>query len=80
MYLPDGTFIFIYLQFGVPQGSVLSPTLFAIYINDMLMSLPQYASSYQYADDTSILVKGENHVALSENCQEVCEKITKRKI
>ena len=63
-------------KIGVPQGSVLSPTLFAIYINDMLMSLPQYASSYQYADDTSILVKGENHVVLSENCQEVCDKIS----
>ena len=42
----------------------------------MLEGLPNYARSFQYADDTSIVVRGGNHVEMSENCQLVCSKIS----
>ena len=43
------------LSVGVPQGSILGPVLFTLYVNDLL-SVPKKCKAMGYVDDTKLLL------------------------
>ena len=49
----------ITLNRGVPQGTVLGPLLFNIYVNDMKDDIDANSNIIQYADDTFIFCSGK---------------------
>ncbi len=47
------------IRYGIPQGSILGPLLYLLYVND-IFTIDENSSCVLYADDTSIIISGKN--------------------
>ena len=61
---------------GIPQGSVLGPTLFVLYINDLPDSIQNNSTAVMFADDTKLFARtdtSKDKEKLQEDLNCVCK-------
>ena len=61
------------LTYGVPQGSILGPLLFIMYISDMT-DITQNNKMIVYADDTTVFVSGRSLTEAMQKCNDILNR------
>ena len=60
------------IHIGLPQGSVLSPTLFILFINDFI---DEYPIRFKFADDTALILTADDTLQLANRTQAAADNI-----
>ena len=64
------------VSFGVPQGTILGPLLFTMYINDLPLTVSSETKITLYADDTAVFYASKDINEINAHMNVILERIT----
>lgn len=63
------------MEYGIPQGSIIGPTLFLVYINNLCQLQLNNGKVITFADDTALVFSGQNWEEVFDSAQAGFNKV-----